>query len=267
MYQYSIIGAGISGISAARQLPDTIILEKSKGLGGRIAARRMAGVSLNHGPGEFVHPHLAKLITDPHAWIKEEARDLNITKSWELAKIILQQEVIKLESTDGEIITCEKVILTLPAPQARLILKKSSLESEFLAGVTYNGAIQLFILKDVSENISSLSFLFDLHQKITLPDNKEIIFLKMKPVYISEYMNFSREEIKEKVQALLDFTAQDLHVHKWKYSEVTQALNHEDQLRLADKNIFLAGDYFAAGGISSSLNSVNYLMNFFKEKN
>jgi Predicted NAD/FAD-dependent oxidoreductase len=38
---YLIIGAGLAGIAAARQLPEARILEKSRGPGGRMASKRL----------------------------------------------------------------------------------------------------------------------------------------------------------------------------------------------------------------------------------
>lgn len=48
-----IIGAGISGLAAARALADAghevVVVEKSRGVGGRLAARRLEGTVVDHG--------------------------------------------------------------------------------------------------------------------------------------------------------------------------------------------------------------------------
>ncbi|WP_019591704.1 NAD(P)/FAD-dependent oxidoreductase [Thioalkalivibrio sp. ALE20] len=57
MARIAIIGAGISGLAAARQLHDAghdcLVLEKSRGLGGRMATRHTDGLSFDHGAQYF----------------------------------------------------------------------------------------------------------------------------------------------------------------------------------------------------------------------
>jgi len=49
----AVIGAGIAGLVAARDLTagghEVVVIEKSRGLGGRMAARRVEGMVLDHG--------------------------------------------------------------------------------------------------------------------------------------------------------------------------------------------------------------------------
>jgi hypothetical protein len=52
-----VVGAGLAGVSAARALVSrghrVTVLEKSRGLGGRLATRRMEGATLDHGAAFF----------------------------------------------------------------------------------------------------------------------------------------------------------------------------------------------------------------------
>lgn len=68
----AVIGAGVSGLIAARTLQEhgfeATVFEKSRGLGGRVATRRSElGLSFDHGAQYFtVHdPHFARGITAP----------------------------------------------------------------------------------------------------------------------------------------------------------------------------------------------------------
>jgi renalase len=56
-----IIGAGLSGLAAARALVDAghevVVVEKSRGMGGRLAARRIEGTVVDHGAPAIDLPH------------------------------------------------------------------------------------------------------------------------------------------------------------------------------------------------------------------
>ncbi len=53
MFDVAVIGAGLAGLACARQLQrmghNTVVLEKSRGLGGRLATRRTNGIVADHG--------------------------------------------------------------------------------------------------------------------------------------------------------------------------------------------------------------------------
>ena len=53
MWDVAVIGAGIAGLTAARHLHQAgyriLVLEKSRGLGGRLATRRVDGQPIDHG--------------------------------------------------------------------------------------------------------------------------------------------------------------------------------------------------------------------------
>ncbi|TVP93178.1 MAG: hypothetical protein EA347_00840 [Thioalkalivibrio sp.] len=57
MTQIAIVGAGMAGLAAARRLEDAgigcTIIEKSRGLGGRMATRRVDGLQFDHGAQYF----------------------------------------------------------------------------------------------------------------------------------------------------------------------------------------------------------------------
>jgi renalase len=53
MFEVAVIGAGIAGLTCARQLQaagkTVVLVDKSRGLGGRLATRRLAGTHADHG--------------------------------------------------------------------------------------------------------------------------------------------------------------------------------------------------------------------------
>ncbi len=56
----AVVGAGLAGLAAARELRadghEVVVLEKSRGLGGRLATRRAEGTVLDHGSPVLAAP-------------------------------------------------------------------------------------------------------------------------------------------------------------------------------------------------------------------
>ncbi|MCB2211096.1 FAD-dependent oxidoreductase [bacterium] len=71
-----VVGAGISGLMAARHLAeggiDVIVLDKASGVGGRMATRRIGNLSFDHGAQFFftTHPVFHRYVQD---WVEQGA--------------------------------------------------------------------------------------------------------------------------------------------------------------------------------------------------
>ena len=86
---------------------------------------------------------------------------------------------------------------------------------------------------------------------------KDIGIIKMEVSRNSLPENFFLEKIPQCVI--------DSHAHRWLYSEVTSSLSSKFQMVLADRNIFLAGDYFGHNGLKSAVDSSENLIKIFKK--
>lgn len=172
IYSAIIIGAGISGLSLAHLLQrreseagGILILEKSRGVGGRLATRRTLNTKLDHGAqfyslqddekklGEFTlasnHQHWQEknLV---HCWFKQDcksfycasqgmtslAKDLVSSFSASVS-VLLEKQVERLYwhdqesywslySTLGEEWKARRMIITAPLPQALQLLDRSA---------------------------------------------------------------------------------------------------------------------------------------------
>ncbi len=254
-----IIGAGITGITLAKDISNHTIIEKSRGLGGRLAARRMGQTSIEHGPQSFTHPLQHKYIERPHDWVKQEAQGLNILKSWEAQYFEINHHLITVHSTTGEKIDCEKLVITTPAPQAKALITKSGFDGNFLDDVKYKSEIQLLLIGNYKNTTELIKSHFDLITSLTLPGQSEALLFKMKAPFIGDFIDLEKEVIKEKFLPATENPFTDSHIHKWRYSEVTQTIDSSNQLKLSSNNIFLAGDYFSTTGIEGAIASTTYL--------
>jgi renalase len=169
-YDVIIIGAGISGITAANQLKknglSVIILDKGKGIGGRLATKR-----IQNGNDKIVFDYGAKFIEGDSPEFQEVLSNLlenNIIKEWQLVnddktesntkgrkkyigiksireialflskglEILNDTKAVKVSWTNGiwetttgsgETYNSKNLLLTLPVPQAMDLLENSKI--------------------------------------------------------------------------------------------------------------------------------------------
>ena len=255
MNETCIIGAGISGLILAKNLSGAVVLEKSRGIGGRIASRRLGPYSLNHGPEFIYDPISKKVIDDPHAWMKDAAMGLNILRSWEVARLEVSPGPIKVLSSNGESIEAKKVILTAPAPQTQAILERSGISASFLSQVRYSSIIQFMFLADSNACLKGLDEHMIRKRSKDLEQNLSLHLFEMRDSFLKDFQDKDKEEIKNFCLSKIPSGVHDCHAHRWKYAEVETPIDSKFQFALQEKNIFLAGDYFGTDGIESSLES------------
>lgn len=287
-YDIAIIGAGISSILLARNIHDKriIILEKSKGVGGRIATRRLQKVIINHGPKSIAlnHPLLLEAaagaldnnilemkdglcfpVQSMNEWAKFLVKDLTVVKETLVHRIIKNQSGLYEVRDNADVIVAfaKKIILTAPAPQTYAILKQSGFEADFLLEATYSSAIQfLAILDSLISKESEIWDLLDLKQHTSL-SGPELYHLEYKDKFNRNLLDMDTKLIQKQ---LIEMCQQDgkqvieSHVHKWRYSEVTHPVQEKHQLNFSEDNIFLAGDYFFGNNLNSSAKSAEYLL-------
>lgn len=175
-WDVGIIGAGLSGLVAARTLVEAghrvRIIEKSRGVGGRLAARRVEGTVVDHGapvitPGPAGGP-LARLLgqlpdDDRHVLpggdvvyrsgatrlAKDAAADLDVVRGTRIAMLRRDGDRFEMAGEQGNTHgTVDAVIITAPGPQAADLLEASRLDPDrvtALRAVRYDPAIMLLV--------------------------------------------------------------------------------------------------------------------------
>jgi renalase len=139
MIDITIVGAGITAIAYAKLHPlkKILILEKSRGIGGRIATRRLGDTWIDHGAEKIKgEDHLFQSYNPEFStsqWIKSLAADLEIKKECRVEKIVKTSEGVEIWDDQKQLVcTTKEVIITAPAPQAKDILEASGFISNIV---------------------------------------------------------------------------------------------------------------------------------------
>ena len=187
-----VVGAGISGSVCARRLSDlgheVTVVEKGRGVGGRMSTRRMNGARIDHGAqfftlrdnrllgylqewhkGDFVAEWYANVhnrpdlddrsrfrgvmgITDP---AKHLLRNLRLEKNFFVESIKRSERswIVKEKGNLGRSLIADHLILTLPVPQMLELFSRSSFELPTqvmikLRKIIYSRCFSLFGLLD-----------------------------------------------------------------------------------------------------------------------
>jgi predicted NAD/FAD-dependent oxidoreductase len=283
MHDVIIIGAGISGMYLARELTkkgkNVVVLEKARGVGGRIANRRVANFAFNQGLRQFelkenklldllkladkcdVENNVATFNSNINSWMKNLAGGLDIRNEQKVLEIQCDQPEIEI-TTDKEIFKTKKLVITAPGPQASELLKSVG-ETAFLDQAKYGSSI--FVMAVYAKEVDIAPLLDTL--EIIKTENKDNLtgyLFKIKEDFMNKWLTIDREKLKGLIKEELLVKAQppeDFHVHRWLYSQVDQSINKENQNQFSDKGIYLCGDYFGDDGVNSSIASAERILN------
>lgn len=287
-YDIAIVGAGISSLMLAHNLPNKkiMILEKAKGVGGRLATRRMQDIVINHGAKKIVlnHPLLLKMASlgidqnileiknglcfpaqSMNQWAKMLAKDLDVIKETLVTKIIKNDSGLYelRDNNDLVKVIAKNIVLAAPAPQSHAILKQSGFEADFLLEATYSSVIQfLAILHSPILSTSAIWETLDLKQHTAL-SNGELYHLEYKDDIARNFLEKDNKYIQAQLVDMLQKEGNQIietHVHKWRYSEVTNPVPSKYQLEFSQDNIYLLGDYFFGNDLNSCAKSVEHLL-------
>lgn len=178
-----IIGAGISGLLLARELrsagASVVVLEKSRGVGGRMATKRLGEAVFDQGAQYFTarDPAFAALVDGwrERGWVKnwESSGHRRLVGAPSMTAVpkalaegleILREHKVttarhhacgcwELDVEDGEIIRAERLLFTCPVPQALAVLKagECTLPAETdaaLQSLTYHPCLALLAVLD-----------------------------------------------------------------------------------------------------------------------
>lgn len=183
-----IIGAGMAGLTAAHELTrhgwDVVVLDKGRGVGGRLATRRIEQARLDHGAQYF------SVKTPEFEQIVQQLLAQNVVTSWPLeydnladadvghphyigvegmnavAKALAQNLTVRtdetvvafgaeatgwrVETASGGQYRADALLITAPAPQALTLVQKSGFalaaaDGSALAAITYHPCLAVMV--------------------------------------------------------------------------------------------------------------------------
>lgn len=153
-----VVGAGMAGLTAARALQQNgwrvTVLDKGRGVGGRLATRRLENAKADHGAQYFsartpefqqvvAQLQTAGVVKEYHLANDNHPRYVGVEGMNAVAKFLAEgltihnnERVLKLAGNENEVtatteagnyFTAQKIIITAPAPQVLELLENSSI--------------------------------------------------------------------------------------------------------------------------------------------
>jgi renalase len=272
-----VIGAGLSGILfstlAQKAGKKVVIIEKSKGLGGRLATRRVENIGVDHGI-QWIN-HYPEIQSHLDEWLKKGlllksdngfytpqgmtslakklAEDLTIIKGQRAFKISKENQW-KIETEEGATFYATSVVITAPLPQAAELLTSTQAIPfailDILKDYQYNKTlIGIFLVEHLSDEIKSFNHEGD--QIIVMRDKSlhpaAILYVlspeKSKRIYSNsdhECLAMIESEFQKITSNKLKITHRELK--RWRYATPEKAL---PAVYLEPRNnLFLIGDSF-----------------------
>jgi renalase len=281
-----IIGAGIAGLACARRLNDAgrnvIVVDKGRGIGGRVATRRAGDMRFDHGAphvsatgGEFANV-LCRLGDYKHAasWVdtagetwsvgtpgmsaipKGMAAGLDVRLGTSVHAVVLNGSGWDVQC-DEQKFAADRVVITVPAPQAAGLLGPQHPLMAEIAGVEMSPGLTL--MAAISGNVPTarpgkahdpLSSIIQDCSKPGRPDIDGSAWVAQAGLAFS---NAHLEEDRPDVAArMVPFLCDRLGVtpdrvthavaHRWRYSRVANPLG-QPFARMPDATLYLGGDW------------------------
>lgn len=190
-----VIGAGVSGLAAASDLQaagkNVLVIDKARGLGGRLANRRMDGAIAEHGAQfattrsprfqalmqhwearGFVEPWFYSLNgeTESHpryrgiptmsAMAKQLGHGLNIMLSQRASKVAMSGNGWLTTLESGDTISSESVVISSPVPQTLALLEAGKVtmlgrDKALLEAIEYDPCIAIMATLDQPSKIAA----------------------------------------------------------------------------------------------------------------
>ena len=309
----AIVGAGMAGLTCADKLAragaSPVVFEKSRGIGGRMATRRAGDngeLSFDHG-AQYIRSRqggFSKLLdrlegegsvglwtakrrdaTDGddrplfvgtpsmNSLLKPLAKDLDIRLNTHITTIISSPDGWLISDDGGVVETFDRVVVTVPADQARNLLSRQSDILEAISKVEIWPCWSLMIALEspigcdfdqwryVSSEIGWLA------RNTSKPGrgSAECWVMHARPEWSIENLEREKDDVCQELSAIFnrlmgDATGASLPkvvhaaAHRWRYAQTGQALESAF-VQTADETLFVGGDWALGARVECAFES------------
>lgn len=276
-----IIGAGVAGLLLGKHLKsDSIILEKSRGVGGRVANRRIDELGFDHGAPYLPDDPIIRetlvefgleedVQSDSHGifipnsmtrFPKKMLENLDIRKSTRVELITRVEKTWVIKCDTGESFESKTLVLTAPLPQSLELLNKSNISYPVeLDSIQYLKAVMALIitqdglLPDLSQNPLLHSILpmklRNLHPNGFVlrasPEESDRLFDSSDELVLKELLSHFKKSYSNPPEIIYS------ELKKWRY--VTPVTTHPNPFIEVQNNLYLIGDAFHYPDIRGSI--------------
>lgn len=297
-----IIGAGMAGLSAAKILTqkghDITVLDKGRGVGGRMSTRTIDHAKADHGAQYF-----AVKSPEFQAFISEMQSE-NITAEWHLAQrenvryvgakgmntipkkmastlnVLVNEKVVLIENNtvkteSGKVYGFDNLLITIPIPQVIELFQNSKIDfsekdKNVLATIEYEPCIAVMAVLKKPTDILSGGIILENQPVAWIADNYQKGITQIPTVTLHASSAYSAARFDDNLQEIANEMLSSVNqyvkpenidsfqTHRWRFSNATKRFQ-DYFYQIENQSIFLGGDGFGLGNVEGAFLSGYYL--------
>ena len=312
----------MAGLSAARKLTqhgwDVVVLDKGRGVGGRMATRRLERARLDHGTQyfsaktpefqqaiqelsaegvvsdwhleqtntadiSFDHPRYVG-VEGMNAVAKALARNLTVLTNETVVSFGAEADGWLVETASGGQYRADSLLITIPAPQALALVRKSSFtleaaDREAFAAITYRPCIVVMVALNQPTHIPApgairygtgdVAWVADNTQKGISPDQPSVT-IHAGADYSQTHFDDDLNEVGwQLIEQMRDYIPEEavsaVQVHRWRYSLADRRHPNPFLSATAPFPLLFGGDGFGAGNVEGAFTSGLRMAEFLRD--
>ena len=294
----------MAGLSAATELVknghEVIVLDKGRGVGGRMSTRTINEAKADHGAQYF------SVKTLEFQQLISQLQSENIVSEWKIPQrenvryvggkgmntipkklaqnlnVVLNEKVIlisdnEVKTESGNTYSFDNLIVTIPIPQITDLLnqsqiKISSQDQAVFESIHYDPCIAVMAVLNHPTDILGGGIILENQPVAWIADNfqKGITTVPTATLHASasysakhfenDFQNVAKDMLSSVNQYVIPDNIQSFQVHRWKFSNAVKR-HYKPFYQLENQNIFLGGDGFGFGNVEGAFLSGYHLGN------